>query len=289
MLYERVLSRRKMFEGVFNVVRGTNNGDAILNAIETAPKMIISDVAEYANKFSDGGPTVADIPCPRAPFKVVWMEYGDNGVLLYAETLEDDVADQLAIQMSSRPSILVNAYPFYIHDVENGETEYMGGDIYYAALDARGEIIADSGKEYIICDPDWEALSARFGVSELWKAIQYRNVVTALLACSFANCKNVNLVQRTASKQRSRRSPKVKHYKYYVLDIHPMRKIISDNERSTGDHSFRTAMHLCRGHFKDYRESGLFGKNKGIYWWDAQVRGNAENGVIEKDYQIHTN
>ena len=35
------------------------------------------------------------------------------------------------------------------------------------------------------------------------------------------------------------------------------------------------ALHLCRGHFKDYRNSGgLFGKHKGLFWWDMHARGD---------------
>ena len=46
-------------------------------------------------------------------------------------------------------------------------------------------------------------------------------------------------------------------------------------------------MHICRGHFKDFREgTGLFGKLKGMYWWNQQLRGAPEFGVCDKDYQI---
>lgn len=33
-------------------------------------------------------------------------------------------------------------------------------------------------------------------------------------------------------------------------------------------------------------ERGLFGKVKGVFWWDMSVRGNADHGVVEKDYHI---
>jgi hypothetical protein len=47
------------------------------------------------------------------------------------------------------------------------------------------------------------------------------------------------------------------------------------------------AIHICRGHFKDFSKgSGLFGKFKGMYWWESQVRGNFAAGVALKDYEI---
>ena len=48
----------------------------------------------------------------------------------------------------------------------------------------------------------------------------------------------------------------------------------------------QSPLHICRGHFKDYRESGLFGKVKGIFWWDQYVRGDLENGAVVKDYNV---
>ena len=34
----------------------------------------------------------------------------------------------------------------------------------------------------------------------------------------------------------------------------------------------KRALHICRGHFKDYREGrGLFAKTHGIWWWDFRL------------------
>jgi hypothetical protein len=48
----------------------------------------------------------------------------------------------------------------------------------------------------------------------------------------------------------------------------------------------KQALHICRGHFKDYRQSGLFGRHKGVFWWDMAARGSAEQGIVDKDYRI---
>ena len=54
-----------------------------------------------------------------------------------------------------------------------------------------------------------------------------------------------------------------------------------------GDRTGRR-LHLARGHFKDFRNGpGLFGKYKGIYWWDQQMRGSGDLGEVKKGYNVH--
>jgi hypothetical protein len=39
------------------------------------------------------------------------------------------------------------------------------------------------------------------------------------------------------------------------------------------------------GSYRDYRENGLFGRYKGIYWFPAHVRGTIEAGTLSKSYK----
>jgi hypothetical protein len=49
----------------------------------------------------------------------------------------------------------------------------------------------------------------------------------------------------------------------------------------------KKALHIVRGHFKDYTKgSGLFGKYQGIYWWDAHVAGDLKLGTLAKTYKV---
>jgi hypothetical protein len=58
-------------------------------------------------------------------------------------------------------------------------------------------------------------------------------------------------------------------------------------EAAGADGSLKHALHICRGHFKDYREgSGLFDKFRGMYWWDMHTRGSSKLGEIRKDYDV---
>lgn len=109
-----------------------------------------------------------------------------------------------------------------------------------------------------------------------------------LLAISFLHCKNVKMkpvLPRPESAKRQRKSA-IPTIKTYTLEIEPMRKILETegNSQKTG---LKLALHICRGHFKDFSKgTGLFGKYKGMFWWDSQVRGHKESGVIIKDYDI---
>lgn len=116
----------------------------------------------------------------------------------------------------------------------------------------------------------------------------------ALLALSFLNCRNVEIVEhdpvttRQLRKQSERRREKTGYglIKFYTLEIELIKKILKD-EGDSENKGIGVALHKCRGHFKDYRDSkGLYGKHKGLYWWDDQLRGDAGYGTVVKDYAI---
>lgn len=119
-------------------------------------------------------------------------------------------------------------------------------------------------------------------------------VTSELLPLAFAisllHCKNTTVqvqeVPERLQKARQRRG-RPPLFRYHMLEIEPMRRILRSEGRSR-ETGLRRAMHICRGHFKDYREKGLFGKetHKGIYWWDMHVRGSAKEGVVAKDYKV---
>lgn len=108
------------------------------------------------------------------------------------------------------------------------------------------------------------------------------------LAISLMHCKNVELVEhRVPSKLQKayRKRRKREMFRYHVLDIEPMKKVLrmeGDSERV----GLKRALHICRGHFKDYRERGLFGQHHGIYWWESQLRGDGKLGIVSKDYNV---
>jgi hypothetical protein len=120
--------------------------------------------------------------------------------------------------------------------------------------------------------------------------ILYDFMLFAGVSISFMHCKNVKLIDNEIliklqkARQKRNKLPLVKHY---TLEISPVKKLLREqgNIEKTG---IKQALHICRGHFKDYRDGrGLFGKYQGLYWWEDQVRGNIENGKIIKDYKVN--
>lgn len=111
---------------------------------------------------------------------------------------------------------------------------------------------------------------------------------TSLMTLCFMHCKNVVVNTHTPPRPLQK-----KHEKRYgvplvchrTLEITPMKQVLR-HEGGSEQVGLRRALHICRGHFKDYRTHGLFGKLKDIYWWDSMARGSAAEGVVDKDYRV---
>lgn len=110
----------------------------------------------------------------------------------------------------------------------------------------------------------------------------------ALLAISFLHCKNTyEVTQRPpAAQAKKRRKQGVELVTYKTLAIEPICRVLK-YEGEAESRGIKYALHICRGHFKDYREKGLFGKYKGIYWWAQHLRGDLDEGVVVKDYKVN--
>jgi hypothetical protein len=124
---------------------------------------------------------------------------------------------------------------------------------------------------------------------EIKTALIWPQVYVAALTYSFINCRNTVIKDVEPESPRLRKANlmrgKQPYVRYKILEIEPIKKILSvqGNAAATG---LKHALHICRGHFKDYREHGLFGKYKDLYWWDMHVRGTATQGVVLKDYAM---
>lgn len=111
------------------------------------------------------------------------------------------------------------------------------------------------------------------------------------LAVSFCHCKNVVRTENLPSRQERRASEKAdrEFTKYYTLGINPMRTIIQ-REGDVANNGLKRALHIVRGHWRTYTpEHPLFGKYSGTWWWEDNIRGNAEEGVNIKNYDVKPN
>jgi hypothetical protein len=115
----------------------------------------------------------------------------------------------------------------------------------------------------------------------------YQRAVTLF---NLLNCKNVFTEEIFPSEKLNKkriRNGKTPIYSYKVLNYEPnylRKKHRSDN---LNDPKYHVRLHFCRGHIKTYTEQNkLFGKITGSFWWEPFIRGDDEEGEIDKDYLI---
>lgn len=163
---------------------------------------------------------------------------------------------------------------------------------FFASTKIHGLFSTNSVAAYI--DPEGKIVSENYIVFGRQNVLEYMGTAAAeglnpiLFATSLMHAKNVSLepdpLPAAVAKRRAKEGKPTITFK--VLQINPIRRQ-ADKEHSPGETGAKRAMHIVRGHFKDYRDgTGLFGKLKGLYWWDMHVAGDKANGQVIKDYTI---
>lgn len=136
-----------------------------------------------------------------------------------------------------------------------------------------------------VASPEW--------IGETASAMMHMLQAPIWFAVSLMHCKNVHLETIPAPHpkvQQKREKRGIPNVTFKTLVVEPMRQQVRREAAAnpTGEQNhIKRALHIARGHFKDYRDGpGLFGKYKGLYWWDMHVRGSADSGVVVKDYKV---
>lgn len=266
----------------------TDQEVALMTALNNAQIFRIDNVAEYYYE----SPQIVwdertDFPNLAPPFENMYFEYP------YPENLVCEEGSFIHPGFGTRAGILCmtrethgEKFKWYCTMATFGESITDGHishlDIYlhygvseqgeFIPLDNQGGVlIYSANKQYPI-----EILQATKSI-----------IFPAFLAISFMHCKNVKVLHRgpgeKPKEKRNRYEPRVK---FHTLEITPMKRVLETEGRS-GEVGLKRSLHICRGHFKDFQEKGLFGKYHGIYWWDSQVRGKAEAGIVHKDYSVN--
>jgi hypothetical protein len=110
----------------------------------------------------------------------------------------------------------------------------------------------------------------------------------ALFVVSLMNCSNIKTIEQEArpSAQRLHKAKTKRDlvkYKVLTIERHTTKRYAPSGEAEERD----TPLHICRGHFKKFTpDKPLFGRITGTFWWESQVRGKVEHGVIVKDYEM---
>jgi hypothetical protein len=285
---------------------------ALLAPLRRAEVLVVDNVVDYfySGTTQEWWEWDRDFPCLAPPFETFWVE-----------TLAPRHAVSEACGTMTPPSRLCHAWGAIVEGIEWASLRRDRADTYLRSLprlpqqprwllsfdlfveprkhdvflfgklllllDANGRVIhAEGGEsgstvvEYIPVD-DWDL---RAGLRKLLPPM----LMPFALAISFLHCRNVQLVERRPSPELSRahkRRRGLPFVRYHVLEIEPMKRVLR-TEGKADEVGLRQALHICRGHFKDYRQRGLFGKHRAIFWWESYLRGAPGFGVVDKDYNV---
>lgn len=282
---------KTLFEDVYRTA-----SDYHKSYMETAEVIYIQNVADYLYSLEkEYVDMVKDFPNVAPPFPCFWMEFSIPQRLYDGQTMRD-------IEWYG------TRFGFLFTNEEIGEDDLFwemratgfvspGGD----AARHPGEVM-DSFRWEIEIDKDGKIRRDVFGVpSELSLTVEeqmelesqaeawsWNMLCPCLLAISFLHCKNVSIVSHEPPAKRSarRNRPKIR---FHTLHIEPIKRILK-TEGGAEETGIKHALHICRGHFKDFTKGkGLFGRYKEIYWWDSQVRGSGIKGAVLKDYEVANN
>lgn len=249
--------------------------DEYLDTLSDAPAVLVQEIHDwYRRSFPpDSGPVDLSAFCARAQFPMMLFEHVDiagtpTGVMLIASDNGDGSVELQASVGSIAPDGIF----------------VFGGSVYWRASE-EGALDSAGGFQPF---PYFDACVERGGMCEQALRRAYvDDFMVAVCAMSFMNCRNVETrpVDTDIHRRSFERGHGRKPVRYHVLDIKPMRAALA---RKTGNPgmSLAKALHLCRGHFKDYTKRPLFGKYSGRFWCPPHARGDIDVGVVDKDYRV---
>lgn len=121
--------------------------------------------------------------------------------------------------------------------------------------------------------------------------ILYEALNPFVMCLSLINTKNIEVIDNippiklSTTHEKKYGSPLLKYKTIKISESTLKHYQLDTSKVPPNSHSY--PLHLVRGHFADYRDGkGLFGKYKDVFWIPDHVRGNAENGIVIKDYEV---
>lgn len=246
----------------------------------------ITDVAKWIGK--EGPQAPSELPTVVSPFERAWYEWTPQwvdadrrrkglvrriGVAAYTKKIEEHV-DWREREIPAG----VHWLTYYTAIAEyRGQHGFLTWFFTRCMMNEAGEVISGlQGYKPV--------------AGELPPGVAARIMNPVFFAISLMHCKNTELVDiPIPPKVKQNRKRKGQHpgVEYKTLEIDPMKTQVR-NEQAGDESEIDRALHICRGHFKDYRENGMFGKDshKGVYWFEQHARGTKEAGEVRKDYEV---
>lgn len=261
------------------------------------PVLLIDNVAEYYysgtdQEYWDLG---KDFPNLAPPYPQFWVEYKLPHEIVSKEKGNTDLSQWVT---RGRAGLLITAIDPKDVQGEGVPPEarwILWCDLWIDYGFADGSIQGPHGAMFVCLDGEgrilerpWMQAFAGDELAPLMKSIMSW-LHPAFLAVSFLHCKNVviedHAVDRPLAKKfRARHGFNPTPYKTLVIE--PLKQILRNQGRAH-EHGLAKAMHICRGHFADYREGrGLFGKYKKLVWMPATVRGTKGKKAPAREIEV---
>lgn len=253
----------------------------------------ISSVADYfyAGTDQEQWDVFADFPCVMPPYDCLWLEYAVPPTIRSEGRVLDTICRGLKV------GVFVNTQKTVTPT--GGKALVQGLTVF---LEQFGKIVGpsmtscwsvdDQGKAVSLNPESGNVLYVASHAAHDESCVESQQAYMtfgypALLAISFLNCRNVQVLDH-APEPGMARAHRKKHglglTKFKTLEISQVKRVLQSASSASGG-DLKVALHMCRGHFKNYNERPLFGKHKGMYWWGPAIRGTGPHAVI-KDYAV---
>jgi hypothetical protein len=132
----------------------------------------------------------------------------------------------------------------------------------------------------------------RSSISEKQSGMVTLETYFALTGICFAHCRGVRATEHRQPRQQRRARQRANQpplFDYRTIDIGPAVGILR-KEGHIERNGIAVALHLCRGHFRNYTdEAPLFGKYTGTVYIPMHLRGRDVTRTIIHDYRVRAN
>lgn len=273
------------------------------------------NVWEYARKYGTehGWDDLKTFVCSRLPFEkmvVTWDEpYSENAFLAVGKThfhvgiLMEELEPEAYITWLERNTLdrqnagagvamLLEMHPYRIINMSVFLDSEATGVLATVGVDEQGKVLSiQDNLSYLLSAPaGWIQKEADW---EWTKNLAARVLMVSMATVNFMNCRNVEVIDNKPTRQQRRaaeRAGKKPPVAYKTLVIHQVGQRRLRTSSGGVNSEQVVSLHICRGHFKDYRQGAGLGrwKRHGVWWWSPQVRGRVEHGKVVKDYEVCT-
>jgi hypothetical protein len=260
------------------------------------PVLLIDNVANYFYESDQEYWDLRDdFPNLAPPYPAFWCE---SKLVKHIHSKECGDSDLSAMVPHGRIGMLINAVdPANAHGegIPENARWILWCELYIdygrrgiTADGPHGSVMLCIDANGVIIDRPWMQSFAAASDADIMRSyITWFN--PAFLAISFLHCHNVAVIDNhvpapLAKKYRARHG--ISPCSYKTLVIEPLKQILKSEGRA-GQIGLAKAMHICRGHFRDYREGrGLFGKYHKLVWTPAIVRGTKGKSAPAREIEV---